>query len=97
MTSKTEGPQFWCLLKILVNKMREISKISRQVAPIVWLSTLKELSLPGVAASSESLVMDGERHSACITNKHELYTWGCGSNYRLGHGLLIDELVPKIV
>jgi len=39
----------------------------------------------------------GERHSACITNKHELYTWGCGSNYRLGHGLLIDELVPKIV
>jgi len=63
MTSKTEGPQFWCLLKILVNKMREISKISRQVAPIVWLSTLKELSLPGVAASSESLVMERKDQS----------------------------------
>lgn len=41
--------------------------------------------------------MCGERHSASISDKKELYTWGCGANYRLGHGLLNDEPIPKLV
>jgi len=39
----------------------------------------------------------GERHSAAISEKNELYTWGNGSNYRLGHGLLSNEYQPKLV
>lgn len=37
----------------------------------------------------------GDQHSATITNKQEIYTWGNGDYYRLGHGMLIDELLPK--
>lgn len=39
----------------------------------------------------------GDQHSACITASKELYTWGNGDYYRLGHGMLMDELEPKKV
>ena len=39
----------------------------------------------------------GDQHSATISSSNELYTWGCGAYYRLGHGLAFDELVPKKV
>ena len=39
----------------------------------------------------------GDQHSAAISSSFELYTWGCGAYYRLGHGLAFDELVPKKV
>jgi len=39
----------------------------------------------------------GQQHSACITEKNKLYTWGCGNNYRLGHGTLQDVLKPKLL
>ncbi|CAK74586.1 unnamed protein product (macronuclear) [Paramecium tetraurelia] len=37
----------------------------------------------------------GDQHSACITTNKELYTWGNGDYYRLGHGMLLDEMEPK--
>lgn len=36
----------------------------------------------------------GEQHSATITENCKLYTWGCGANYRLGHGTLQTMLKP---
>lgn len=36
----------------------------------------------------------GEQHSAAITDDFKLYTWGCGANYRLGHGTLQTMLKP---
>lgn len=43
------------------------------------------------------LIAAGDQHSACVTNKKEIYTWGCGANYRLGHGVNFDELLPRKV
>ena len=39
----------------------------------------------------------GEIHSTCITRNDGIYTWGCGANYRLGHGSLNDELIPRVI
>jgi alpha-tubulin suppressor-like RCC1 family protein len=39
----------------------------------------------------------GDQHSAAISCDNELYTWGNGDYYRLGHGLCMDELEPKKV
>ncbi|XP_048589232.1 E3 ubiquitin-protein ligase HERC2 isoform X2 [Nematostella vectensis] len=39
----------------------------------------------------------GGSHSACITQNHELYTWGKGRYGRLGHGDSEDQLLPKVV
>lgn len=40
----------------------------------------------------------GELHSACISDeKFEVYTFGCGANFRLGHGSVANELYPRIV
>lgn len=43
------------------------------------------------------LIEAGDQHSAAISSSNELYTWGCGAYYRLGHGLAFDELTPKKV
>jgi alpha-tubulin suppressor-like RCC1 family protein len=51
--------------------------------------TLKEIKVASISA--------GEQHSACITQNHELYTWGSGANYRLGHGSLHNSLKPERV
>jgi|LauGreDrversion4_2_1035121.scaffolds.fasta_scaffold151221_2 alpha-tubulin suppressor-like RCC1 family protein len=39
----------------------------------------------------------GESHSACVTDRFTLYTWGSGQYGRLGHGFDTDEHVPKAV
>lgn len=39
----------------------------------------------------------GDQHSAAISNSNELYTWGCGTYFRLGHGVALDQKLPKIV
>jgi len=39
----------------------------------------------------------GENHSACISDKLKLYTWGNGSYGRLGHGMDQHEKRPKVV
>ena len=39
----------------------------------------------------------GEQHSACITDLNKLYTWGCGANYRLGHGHIYNSFLPQMV
>ena len=39
----------------------------------------------------------GEMHSACISSKFEVYTWGCWESFRLGHGSKNNELKPRLV
>ena len=39
----------------------------------------------------------GDQHAACITDTHELFTWGNGDYFRLGHGVCTDQLEPKLV
>jgi alpha-tubulin suppressor-like RCC1 family protein len=39
----------------------------------------------------------GESHSAAISDKLKLYTWGSGSYGRLGHGMDQSERRPKVV
>ncbi|KRW99419.1 Regulator of chromosome condensation 1/beta-lactamase-inhibitor protein II [Pseudocohnilembus persalinus] len=39
----------------------------------------------------------GDQHSAAITQNNELYTWGNGEHFRLGHGVDMDEIGPKKV
>ncbi|ODM97024.1 putative E3 ubiquitin-protein ligase HERC1 [Orchesella cincta] len=39
----------------------------------------------------------GFRHSACVTDTGELYTWGEGEAGRLGHGDTNDRQVPTLV
>jgi len=42
-------------------------------------------------------VAAGGAHSACITSKGELWTWGKGRYGRLGHGDSEDQTRPKQV
>ena len=42
-------------------------------------------------------VSAGESHSAAITEKLNLYTWGNGGFGRLGHDLDMNEYIPKLV
>lgn len=39
----------------------------------------------------------GSAHSACVTARGHLYTWGMGEYGRLGHGDDITQLSPKMV
>ncbi|XP_052754599.1 probable E3 ubiquitin-protein ligase HERC2 isoform X2 [Galleria mellonella] len=39
----------------------------------------------------------GSAHSACVTARGHLYTWGMGEYGRLGHGDDMTQLVPKMV
>ncbi|CAG9110144.1 unnamed protein product [Plutella xylostella] len=39
----------------------------------------------------------GSAHSACVTARGHLYTWGLGEYGRLGHGDDTTQLVPKMV
>lgn len=39
----------------------------------------------------------GAYHCAAITDSNNLYTWGRGQHGRLGHGLVEDEPVPRLV
>ena len=39
----------------------------------------------------------GSGHSAAITSKGELYTWGQGDHGRLGHGDTLNQAKPKQV
>lgn len=39
----------------------------------------------------------GSAHSACVTARGHLYTWGHGEFGRLGHGDYLTQLLPKMV
>ncbi|OWM76355.1 ultraviolet-B receptor UVR8 isoform X2 [Punica granatum] len=39
----------------------------------------------------------GWRHTLAVTDRHNLFSWGRGTNGQLGHGECIDGNVPKIV
>jgi len=39
----------------------------------------------------------GFSHSAAISSQNNLFTWGCGSQGKLGHGFTDDDPTPQIV
>lgn len=39
----------------------------------------------------------GYYHSACCTDDGMLYTWGCGEDGQLGHGDVLNSIVPRMV
>lgn len=43
------------------------------------------------------LLIQGDTHTAAISKQYELYTFGSGDYYKLGHGVCMDELIPKKV
>ncbi|KAH8739390.1 uvb-resistance protein uvr8 [Cryptosporidium ryanae] len=46
--------------------------------------------LPRIVPSLKNVVYVScsDRHTAAVTDQGELYTWGCGKNGKLGHGLM---------
>ncbi|XP_045542472.1 probable E3 ubiquitin-protein ligase HERC2 [Papilio machaon] len=53
------------------------------------ITTLSGLEVVAIAC--------GGAHSACLTARGRIYTWGKGRYGRLGHGDSEDQLVPKMV
>ncbi len=43
------------------------------------------------------MVAGGAKHSACVTRRGRLYTWGHGDNGRLGNGAKRGTLLPEPV
>ena len=43
------------------------------------------------------MVCAGDCHSAALDSKGEVYTWGSGSYYKLGHGDITDRSGPRVV
>jgi hypothetical protein len=39
----------------------------------------------------------GYYHTACISDDGMLYTWGCGEDGQLGHGDLVNSIIPRLV
>ena len=39
----------------------------------------------------------GYYHSACCTDDGLLFTWGCGEDGQLGHGDVLNSIVPRMV
>lgn len=42
-------------------------------------------------------VAAGNAHSAAISSRGEMFTWGCGADGKLGHGSAVSEWEPKRV
>ncbi|SBT74620.1 guanidine nucleotide exchange factor, putative [Plasmodium ovale] len=42
-------------------------------------------------------VCSGKSHSSCVDADYNVYTWGCGKFYKLGHGDDTDRLYPQKV
>lgn len=58
---------------------------------------LKPKEIFNLSQKKPIFIAAGESHSAAITEKLTLFTWGNGAFGRLGHNLDIDELIPKQV
>jgi len=58
---------------------------------------LKEIRPLEISKIKPIFIAAGESHSAAITQKYKLYTWGVGSFGRLGHGYDLNEKKPKLV
>lgn len=55
----------------------------------------KEIS--DMAKRKSVFISAGESHSAAISEKLKLFTWGNGAYGRLGHGMDTNERRPKLV
>lgn len=55
------------------------------------------LGVEGLADEKPIAASGGRAHSMVVTDKKEVWTWGCGRNGRLGLGSSVDETEPKLV
>ncbi|KAI8427526.1 hypothetical protein MSG28_002052, partial [Choristoneura fumiferana] len=53
--------------------------------------------IPSLSGMEVVQIACGGAHSACLTARGRIYTWGKGRYGRLGHGDSEDQLVPKMV
>ena len=61
-------------------------------------NTNKPTLVQGALAGSWVVqVSAGSRHTACVTKRGAVYTWGKGTGGRLGHGSNADTRVPTVV
>lgn len=51
----------------------------------------------GLADEKPIAASGGRAHSMVVTDKREVWTWGCGRNGRLGLGSSVDETEPMLV
>ena len=51
----------------------------------------------GLTMGKPTFIAAGECHSACVTDRGSLYTWGNGQYGRLGHGFDTNEKKPMYV
>lgn len=55
------------------------------------------LVVEGLADETPIAASGGRAHSMVVTDRSELWTWGCGRNGRLGLGSSVDEGEPILV
>lgn len=53
--------------------------------------------IAGLHGMDIEVVVCGELHTAALTNKGQVFTWGLGKDGRLGHGARDSEFVPRLV
>eukprot|EP00301_Raphidiophrys_heterophryoidea_P004922 c12104_g2_i4.p1 GENE.c12104_g2_i4~~c12104_g2_i4.p1 ORF type:complete len:603 (-),score=121.44 c12104_g2_i4:21-1829(-) len=53
--------------------------------------------LHGIVDRKVIHISAGYTHAACVTDNHEVFTWGDGKRGKLGHGSFDDCLLPKRV
>eukprot|EP01094_Clydonella_sp_ATCC50884_P029047 TRINITY_DN8940_c0_g1_i1.p1 TRINITY_DN8940_c0_g1~~TRINITY_DN8940_c0_g1_i1.p1 ORF type:complete len:392 (-),score=110.81 TRINITY_DN8940_c0_g1_i1:38-1213(-) len=58
---------------------------------------MQPLPVEGLSAVDVIQLAAGHDHMAAVTREGELFTWGYGSNGRLGHGEEVDKQAPKLV
>lgn len=74
------------LLSSMKNESRDYFKIRRRC---IWLGNAEKGTIHQLSA--------GYNHSAFVTTKGELYTWGKGLEMQLGHGDKKDKEIPTLV
>ena len=49
------------------------------------------------AGHNIEVVSCGAHHNVAVTLQGALLSWGCGKQGQLGHGVLRDELLPRVI
>jgi len=69
-----------------------IDNLGKKISFIPFLISVPGLEIDEVIVD----VSTGLEHAALLTNKGNVYTWGCNFNGEIGHGLLIkQQALPK--
>lgn len=58
---------------------------------------MRPVVVRALQAEVVTVVSAGQSHTAAVTRRGELYTWGCGKHGKLGNGKLDMRLAPTVV